>query len=292
MFGKDRLPILVFVLVAVFAIGSIFYLYTNEKSQKITLQQQLDEVSRRETAVRAELKKAKSEVDGITKELEDVRIQLASANQELATANLTRQQVMNSLDELRSELEKQVYQKMDLEKELTAARQEAESLQAQLKDMEGLKTDLEAKLKELETVGTSKVELGKIVVNPAAGTTQTSAPVVTAPVAPTVKAPSSVPASTTSTNFGVKSQGASVSKPQTLTGSVLVVNKEYSFAVVNLGARDGLAISDVLAVFEKNKYIGDVAVEKLQDAMSAVNFVTPKMREKLVVGKEYNFKTK
>jgi hypothetical protein len=57
-------------------------------------------------------------------------------------------------------------------------------------------------------------------------------------------------------------------------GKVLVVNKEYNFAVISLGSRDGVAVGKVFSVYHNGAYIGDMRVEKVHDAMSAAGFTT------------------
>ena len=57
-----------------------------------------------------------------------------------------------------------------------------------------------------------------------------------------------------------------------LQGKVLVINKDYNFAVINLGSKDGIKLGDIFSVYHNDTYIGDVKVEKIHDSMSAAGF--------------------
>jgi len=72
----------------------------------------------------------------------------------------------------------------------------------------------------------------------------------------------------------------------------MVVNKEYNFAVIDLGSNNGLSVEDVISVYESGRYIGDVKIEKLQSSMSAVTLLDSGLKDKFSVGKIYTFKVK
>lgn len=55
-----------------------------------------------------------------------------------------------------------------------------------------------------------------------------------------------------------------------LVGKVLMVNKEYSFVVIDLGKKDGLQLEDILSVYHNNEFIGKVQVQRLEEEISAV----------------------
>ena len=80
--------------------------------------------------------------------------------------------------------------------------------------------------------------------------------------------------------------------PGALEGQILVVNKEYNFAVVNLGVKNGVNVNNVFAVYSQGQYIGDIKVEKVHESMSAANFVTPGIKDKILEGDKVVFKNK
>ena len=141
--------------------------------------------------------------------------------------------------------------------------------------LEGKKAELEVKIKELEQK-TQGIELGTIVVGPEAE--------VTAPVAaPELKAPES--AKSAKPEAAKKSAAKKTSEPVGgMEGKILVVNRDYNFAVINLGEKDGVAIGNVFSVYHNNKYLGDATVEKVHDSMSAAGFTSADMRKKVTEG--------
>jgi hypothetical protein len=123
-----------------------------------------------------------------------------------------------------------------------------------LKELESTKKAFEEKVKSLEEK-VQNVELGKIVVSP--------------------------------DQKGAEAQPAAAVK---LEGKISVVNKEYNFAVINLGNKDGVNVGDVFSVIHNNKNAGDLKVEKVHDNMSAAGFVTPDLKDIIAEGDRVELK--
>jgi hypothetical protein len=83
-----------------------------------------------------------------------------------------------------------------------------------------------------------------------------------------------------------------LTKETPLEGKVLVVNRDYNFVVINLGSQQGIKLDDEFAVYHKEKYIGDIKVEKLHDSMSAAGFVSTQIKDKIAEGDKVVLKTK
>ncbi len=58
-------------------------------------------------------------------------------------------------------------------------------------------------------------------------------------------------------------------------GKVLSIDKESEFIICNIGANQGVKIGDFLSVFKGDEYLGDVKVSRVQEEMSAADFVAP-----------------
>ncbi len=58
-----------------------------------------------------------------------------------------------------------------------------------------------------------------------------------------------------------------------LEGKVLVVNREFGFAVMNLGSKDGIASGTIFSVWKQDKEVGKVQVERIYENMSAANII-------------------
>ena len=56
-------------------------------------------------------------------------------------------------------------------------------------------------------------------------------------------------------------------------GSVLVVNREFNFIVVNMGSRDGIKPGQYLEVVRNGKPLARVQVERIYENMSAANIL-------------------
>jgi hypothetical protein len=56
-------------------------------------------------------------------------------------------------------------------------------------------------------------------------------------------------------------------------GRVLVVNKEYNFVVINLGAKDGMKVGTNLLVYRQETVIGKIQVEKIYETMSSATIL-------------------
>ena len=105
--------------------------------------------------------------------------------------------------------------------------------------MQQQKAELEVKIKNLESISKG-VELGTVVVAPS----------------PAVKP-------------GKKSAAPQV---KSLEGKIMVVNKDYNFAVLNLGSKDGVNTGDEFSVYHAGKVIGVLKVEKVHESMAAAGF--------------------
>jgi len=253
----------VILIVAAVLLLALGFYSVYERNQKISLANQLEALKIEQNRTQIALKSTKQEIERLSEKLRAAENQINTLNQDLTREQLTRRELMSQLDGLRQELEKQVYQKMDLERQLAQAKEQMSQTQEKLQKLEIVKQDLEAKIKQLEELSPapSEVELGQIVVSSPQSETQ-------------------------------RKSSPSLGAEQSLKGSVLVINKEYNFAVINLGIRDGLKIGDTLSVLKNKKNLGEVKIEKIQEGMSAVNFISSKIKDKLTIGEEYEFKLK
>jgi len=239
------------LLVISFAIAAgAFYSYQNEHAKSIRLQAQVDELTIRQRATEAKLEDSKKTVTRLQLELQEVKGQIDALNNELAQEKSSRLDASNKLEQLKADLEQQKTSRQDLEGRLNQASSEGMKMKEQVRVIQQQKDELEAKLKELES-GSDGVELGKVVVN---SEVLKEKPQAAAP----------------STPKGEKK--AAAPKVNTLEGKVMVVNKDYNFAVINLGSKDGVKMDDVFSVYRGGKVIGELKVEKVHESMAAAGF--------------------
>ncbi len=58
-------------------------------------------------------------------------------------------------------------------------------------------------------------------------------------------------------------------------GRIISVDQEVEFIIFNLGLKDQVVEGDVFAVYRGNEYLGDVKVTRVQEEMSAADFIPP-----------------
>ena len=58
-------------------------------------------------------------------------------------------------------------------------------------------------------------------------------------------------------------------------GKVLNVDPETEFLIFDLGAKNGIKQGDIMSVNRGSAYLGDVRVTRVQEEMSAADFVPP-----------------
>lgn len=252
MTEKAKAPIPLIILIILLGISLcltaiIFSSLQKERAKTLALQEELNNAKDTQEKLEAELDDTKRKARGLESRLKDNMIQIDSLNKELQQERSEKKQALSQLEQLMTDIEQQKTLRSDLEKKFTQAQNNMEDIQSQLSALESKKTELETKIKELE--GKSQgVELGTIVVSPEE---------------------SGMPAA---------------ASEEELAGKVLVVNKDYNFAVINLGSKDGVAMGDEFFVYHDNKYIGDVKVEKVHDSMAAADFISANMKN--IIGED------
>jgi len=244
------------IIISVIAIGGVTYLYQTEVAKNNKLLAQVDEITAREKVTEGKLEVSKKKVSELTLMLQEAKDRIATISDDLDKEKTARQDASKELEQIKADMEQQKSSRQDIENKLTQAQNEGRKLREQLKTIEQQRTDLIAKIRSLES-NAGGVELGKVVVNnetvdPSKG------PAIA--VEKNVNAPVSEPAK----------EDASQLKP--LEGKVTVVNKEYNFAVINLGQKDGVNIGDQFSVYHEGKVVGDIKVEKIHESMSAAGF--------------------
>ena len=165
----------------------------------------------------------------------------------MAQEKSARLEASNKLDQISADLEQQKVLRKDLENKLNQSEADGKKIKDQIKVITQEKMDLEVKIKDLES-GANGVELGMVVVN--SGNTPVLQPV----------------------NQPAKVGKVVTSQIKTLEGKIAVVNKEYNFAVINLGSKDGVKVQDEFSVIRGDKVIGNLKIEKVHESMSAAGF--------------------
>ena len=237
------------VLFFILTIGS-FFAYTKEHSENLQLKEQVETLTKDLSVMEDKYNGSKKVATELQLKIQEFKTQINGLTMDLEQEKSGRQDAESKLEQSRADLEQQKTSRADLEEKLSSIQDEGKKIRAQIKDLEKQKSDLELKIKDLESA--NKIELGKVVVN---SDTQGKSDL-----------PATLPAPS------VKTGKAGDEKSDLLEGKVLVVNKEFNFIVFNLGNKDRIQVGDEFGVYHENKLSGTVKVEKVHDSMSAAGF--------------------
>jgi len=266
--GKAALIILIVLIVISLGIaGGGIVLYQKERARAIGLEEQVKQISEKQKLTEDELRKSKGQVSDLQVKLQDSKTQIDGLSANLDKEKTERLNLAAKQEQLKADLEQQKTLRLDLEKKLSQAQDDVRKNQNQLKELDAQKKDLEQKMKEFADKQSEGVELGNIVVTPEARAVEK----------PVAGQPPEKPIS-------AKLENPKVLAPTGTEGKVLVVNKEYNFAVINLGSKNDIDIDDVFMVYHNNRYVGDIKVEKIHEAMAAAGFLTKDLKDKISEG--------
>ncbi len=276
---KERASAPIILLIALILIflalaSGGFYLFQKERVHNLELQDSMEEIKTKQRITESRLRDSEKTVADLQMKLKEARDQIDSLTEELRQEKQARGETQGRLEQLGLELEQHRELRADLERRLQDAQEETRNVTAQLQELDNRKVELEEKVRELEEM-TQNIELGKIVVAPESSAAAES-------------------------KQSRKKEARKKQEPQVMpqeeatgmNGKVLVINKEYNFVVINLGSRDGVDVGMEFAVYQGNKHIGDIKVEKVHDAMSAAGFVTDGLKDKIGEGDKVALKAR
>lgn len=283
--GKAYLFILVaMILISLSLAGGVFYLFQQEKSHAAKLKNNLEDISNKYEVVKREnkdiarrFKSAKQYLFSYTRITDTSQGQIKDLKSALSRQEGLLQRMDEEMNGLKIEMEKLKVAGVGLQNKLSEANDIIRRNVEQLKDTLAQKTALEKTVEDLRS-HSQKVELGTIVVGSDTGKKGLSEAPVKEPqkgktkktAKAEVKLPGAVPQPAVE-KTPVPQESNSGSGVQ---GKVLVINRDYNFAVINLGSKDGIKLGDIFSVYHNDTYIGDVKVEKIHDSMSAAGFST------------------
>ncbi len=263
--GTILLPVLIgLFIISLLAAGGVFYLYQNEHAQNIKLQAQIVELENLQRNTASKLDESKKLATDLALKLQETKGKMDSLTSELAAEKSAHAETTNQLEQFKADLSKQQSLREDLENRLNQVQNDGKQIKEQIKIMQQQKVVLEEKIKNLET-GAGGVELGKVVVNPEPFPAGKGVALAQSKIADKKNNVLDAKVSNVATK-----QSPSLVKE--LEGKVMIVNKEFNFAVINLGSKDKVKVGDEFLVYHAGKPIGDLKVEKVHEAMSAAGF--------------------
>ncbi len=227
---------------------------------------EIQERDRRE-AVERELALAQAENEDLERQLTEVEEAKAKLDAEALRLRADLKQVQTDLEEAQAtqaklagevesreqeigriakDLDQMRHDRQEFEQQVGDLERERNTLRQQLADLEQAHGDLELAMEELK--GRPVVELEKVVV----------------------------------TNTGGDASSGVAAAPR--DGEVVVVNREYSFIVMNLGRNHGLSVGQEFQIVRGSEVLGRVKVEKVYDELSAAEILPESRLEKIREG--------
>lgn len=248
MAKKGKVVIILLILLAAVSIllsGIIYLMLDKEREHSVSLSKKISELEADRSGLNKLIIDHKLKLSQASAELNQSEKKIRELKFSLDKEKRDKQEALSQLASFKNDLDEAKSVKLDLDKEINQKKQEINSFKLQIERLDKANKGL---AKKLEDISSSDVQLGKIV--------------VASEVMP----------------FTEEASVKQISN-KSLEGRILVVNKEYAFAVVNLGRRDGIAKGDIFSIYQKGKYIGDVIVEKIDEVMSSVNFSDPDLKD-------------
>jgi hypothetical protein len=263
--GAILLPILiVLVIISLSLAAGVFYLYQKKCAENVKLQGQIVELEDSQRLTSSQLKESKKIATELALKLQEAKSKIDSLAGEFAAEKSAHGETSNKLEQFKVDLSKQKSLREDLEKRLNQVQDDSKQIKEKIKIMQQQKAALEEKIKDLES-GAGGVELGKVVVNP-----EVLQPANDAAQAQPKIDDEKINAPKTKASKVTKKEQPSLAKG--LEGKLMIVNKEFNFAVINLGSKDKVSVGDEFLVTRAGNPIGDLKVEKVHEFMSAAGF--------------------
>lgn len=241
---SGKLAIVILVILLILSLAGVvigFYSFQQEKLKVSVLNKELENLKVERRIIENKLAESRRRNSDLEVQLWTVNTQVEELNSELEQTKDEQGQLNSQIGKLQSRLQEEAEIRKELEAQKMQAQEQVNKLQAMLK---ASKDELKTQLNKFKT--SQEVALGKIVVGQS------------------------------------KAAGEVVPQPQTSAipqGEVLVINKDYDFAVVSLGSQDGIGIGDALSVYHNGSYIGDIRIERAQQAMSACAFESDEIED-------------
>lgn len=237
--------IVLVLLVVASAVSASFAVFTfiakeREYVRRLLLEDKLAATLKDKMRVEKELDAAKKEKEEIEKKILEIesskntltsQIELVKQKSETISADLSAKE--EEVERLKTDLENEKKEKLNISRKLEDLQFEYERAERNISKLENEKTMLEKKLADLKE---RSVNLDTIVVSPSAGST---------------------------------SAEVSASTREPLMGRVLVVNREYSFVVTDLGEDDGVEKGMRFEVRDGTEFLGNAEIDKIYDTMSS-----------------------
>ena len=221
---------------------------------------------REETSRRIAVEKSLSEMTAakidLERQLGDTKKQLVLLQERMRESDLKIKSLISDLDLAKSQQEISNQENTDLKEALTKEQKDRADLLQKINQAGSESSALKAKIDNLEK---EKAEAEKKA-QEAAQAAKEEVPLGTIVVSPGSPPASAIPA------------------------RILTINKEYQFAVTNLGSQDSAVVDQILTVTRDTRVIGELKIQRVQGNLSVADPIPPLRIETLREGDRVSIK--
>lgn len=246
---KKAAAFILYILLVIFlaAAGAAFYFYYQETLKVAALDEELGLARRAKEAAESQLTRSQQELQELNAALSQTRKHLERINSQLDEAESEKGRLNYELEELTVQLTLIKERSDKFSAEVKLAQEEIKRLNNLILTLRQDKKKLEAEL--VASKDSQLVSLGTILVTDKEDF---------------IPAPEAL--------------------PERLEGEVLVINRNHNFAVINLGRNHGLSGAEVFSVYHGSNYIGDIKIEEAREHISACNFLSEIVKNRISEG--------
>jgi len=233
--------ILLVVASIISAVLAVFAFVSKEKEymKRVLVEDKLAATLKDKSRLEKELKANKKDKEETEAKIENLSAKVKTFSSQIEDEKDKSKAATLDLAEKKEELETERKEKLAISKKLEELQTDYDKAKNDISNLKNQKKMLQNRLSDLEG---KSVDLDTIVVNP---------------------------------NVTTSSRSTTITEParQPLRGSVLVVNKEYSFVVTDLGQKDGAKKDMVFEIQEGARRLGRAQIDKVYDTMSSANIL-------------------
>ncbi len=261
------------VLIIVILVSGVFislFLLQSETAVRKAAEQTIDDLTIRNTKVTSALKDSRKEIDVLQAKKKDIEDRVNGLLEEMDLEKALNEKIKTDNKKLRDDLETAARNRIEMRQKLI---REMEAVHARLREaehkaagQEKAVTDFQQKIANLQKLNDELEQKIKTLpsVVPAA-----------APVPARQPRNEIIPPSAPAMQEKVDLDRIVVTPDSAREGHVLNVDAETEFLIFDLGARHGIKESDIMSVYRGKAYLGDVRVSRVQEEMSAADFIPP-----------------
>ncbi|MBF0486069.1 MAG: hypothetical protein HQL16_06115 [Candidatus Omnitrophica bacterium] len=263
--GKTAFIFLILIIVVLLCGVSIsLYLLSKETQNRKDTEISLEDLRVKAAKVEATLKDAQKQIDVLEGKNKDADDKINNLLDELSVEKGLREEVKSENKKLKDTLETEAKSKIDMREKLS---KDLEDAQAKLKDYEtqqtGHKAEVDALQKKLSDLDDKNKDLEKQLKD------------ITEGIAARQTRTEIIPVPGQSKEEKVELDRIVITPDSAKEGKVLNVDTETEFLIFDLGSKNGMKQGDVMSVYRGKTYLGDVKVSRVQEEMSAADFIPP-----------------